>query len=78
MGREGKEGEAGRKEVYGSQGKVRRDDSHKWGWEGSGDCGRAAVKKSGVSKSSRHGAKRSGGLWYEKTSVPSHENDRDL
>ena len=33
MGREGKEGEAGRKEVYGSQGKVRRDGSHKWGWE---------------------------------------------
>jgi len=56
VGREGKEGEAGRKEVYGSQGKVRRDGSHKWGWEGSGDCGRVATEESSVSKSSWHSA----------------------
>jgi len=48
VGREGKEGEAGRKEVYGSQGKVRRD--------GSGDCGRVATEESSVSKSSWHSA----------------------
>jgi len=37
----GKEGKVkGRKRRgEGSQGKVRRDGSHEWGWEGSGDCG---------------------------------------
>jgi len=62
-GRRNKEGEKkrGREEVRGSQGKVRRDGSHEWEQEGSGDCGiRIVIEESGISKSSRHGAKRRG------------------
>jgi len=37
---------------------VRRDGSHEWGREGSGDCGKSVViEESGVSKPSWHGAK---------------------
>ena len=44
---------------------------HEWGREGSGDCGiRVVIAESGVSKSSRHGAKRRGGLYCVKTAVP--------
>jgi len=50
-----------REEVRGSQGKVRRDGSHEWGREGSGDCGiRVVIEESRISKSSRHSAKRRG------------------
>ena len=56
----------GLKAVQGSQGKVRGfvDGSHEWGREGSGDCGRVVVEESGVSKSSRHDAKRRSGLCF--------------
>ena len=43
----------GRKEVQGSQGKVRMDGSHEWRQEGSCDYGiRVLMEESGVSKSS--------------------------
>ena len=43
------------------QGRVKCvNDSHELGQEGSDDSGRAAMEESGVSKSGRHGAKRSG------------------
>jgi len=38
------------------------DGSHEWGREASGDCGSVAIEISVVSKSSRHSAKRRGGL----------------
>jgi len=65
VGKEGKRrGEKrGRKEVQGSQGGF-VDGSHEWGREGSGDCPRAAIEESGVSKSSRHCTNRRGGLCY--------------
>jgi len=40
------------------------DGSHEWGREGSGDCGiKVVIEESGVSKSSRQGAKHRAGLW---------------
>jgi len=47
-------GEEGEKKSVRSQGKVRRDGSHKWAREGSGYCGRVVIEESGVSKSRRH------------------------
>jgi len=39
------------------------------GREGSVDCGRVAIEESGVSKSSRYGAKRRGGLSINYTTL---------
>jgi len=39
------------------------------GREGSVDCGRVAIEESGVSKSSRYGAKRRGGLSINYTTT---------
>jgi len=68
-GRWGGKGGKGRRERWGKrkckQGKGRIvDGSHEWGREGSGDCGiRVVIEESGVSKSSRQGAKHRAGLW---------------
>jgi len=40
------------------------DGSHEWKRQGSGDCERVVREESGVSKSSRHGAKRRDSLTY--------------
>jgi len=81
VGREVEEGGAGKGEKArgGKEGKYRKckeakvkldgfvDGSREWGREGSGDCGRVALEKSGVSKSRRPGAKRRGGLLHWKS-----------
>jgi len=40
------------------------DGSHEWGREVSDDCRRVVIEESCVSKSSRHGAKRCGSLYF--------------